>query len=116
MAQFPTMCDAQLEILLRDTLNEEASEANMMADSPEPMKLALSCKLTLDDVQEYVQLLHSGNMEKSGVDANSQPIWVDGLAKEVGAHNLMMLNLQQKLETIEWQFQALESLNGSSTS
>mmetsp|Transcript_34603 Transcript_34603/g.62714 ORF Transcript_34603/g.62714 Transcript_34603/m.62714 type:complete len:749 (+) Transcript_34603:71-2317(+) len=113
LAKFPTMCDAQVDLLFNDTLNEEASEANMTADSPVPMKLALSCKLALDDVQEYVQLLHGGNMEESGVEAQSTPVWVDGLAKEVGAQNLMLLNLQQKLESIEWQFQALEALNGA---
>jgi hypothetical protein len=113
LAAFPTMCDAQLNALMNDCYIQVEIDHNTIAKGTEPYKMAMSCKLLLDQVSENVRLLHTGTMETTGLEQTPGSAWVEGLADEMSMQNQMMLSLQWKLQQIEWQWKAIESVHGS---
>jgi len=113
LAAFPTMCDAQLNALMEECYTQVEIDHHSIAAGTEPYKMAMSCKLLLDQVSENVKLLHTGTMETTGLEQTPGSKWVEGLADEMSMQNQMMLSLQWKLQQIEWQWKAIESVHGS---
>lgn len=112
---FPTMCDEQLDRLIHSCKFQEELDTIEIAEGPGSMKMAMSCKLAMDKVQESVKQLHEGSVATTGLQSIPNSKWVEALAKEMSAQNHMMLNLQFKLQQLGLQWKAVEELHGKGT-
>ncbi|CAK8985407.1 [F-actin]-monooxygenase MICAL2 (Molecule interacting with CasL protein 2) (MICAL-2) (mMical2) [Durusdinium trenchii] len=106
LARFPKMCKEQMHILMEACYFQVSMDDLAAADGQRAMKMALSCKMAIDQVTDTVKALHDGTDETGGPDHPGSG-WVKKLADEMAEQNHLMMKLQSKLMLVEKQWQAL---------
>jgi len=106
LATFPNICKEQLHILMEACLFQVSMDDMAAADAQRAMKMALSCKLAIDQVTSTVKALHEGTIETGGDDKPGS-VWVKKLADEMAEQNHLMMKLQSKLKLVEKQWEVI---------
>lgn len=106
LATFPNMCKEQLHILMEACYFQVSMDDMAAADGQRAMKMALSCKLAIDQVATTVKALHEGTIETGGDDKPGSE-WVKKLAGEMAEQNHLMMKLQSKLKMVEKQWEII---------
>lgn len=105
--KFPSMCNEQLKVLFQECHFQVQMDDQAASQSKRCMKMALSCKLALDQVTDTVKALHSGTIETGGQDGPASD-WVQKVADEVAEQNHYMSTLRKRLETVQKQWEAIK--------
>lgn len=95
LATFPNMCKEQLHILMEACYFQVSMDDMAAADGQRAMKMALSCKLAIDQVATTVKALHEGTIETGGDDKPGSE-WVKKLAGEMAEQNHLMISSWKK--------------------
>eukprot|EP00927_Polykrikos_kofoidii_P028212 TRINITY_DN24667_c0_g1_i1.p1 TRINITY_DN24667_c0_g1~~TRINITY_DN24667_c0_g1_i1.p1 ORF type:complete len:805 (+),score=133.27 TRINITY_DN24667_c0_g1_i1:158-2572(+) len=117
LSQFPSMCDAQLKMIIAACDKESEQVGN--ADTHDSVRITMGAKLCVSAVDAELQELQKELLQfEDPVERPFQPPtkdrgWQQEISERMAVNNHHMLSLQWQLQQLQWQLSTVESLNGA---
>jgi len=109
-----TLCDVQLEQLLRAYRYHNEQVYNNSEEMKEWLKMIMVIKVMMDNIHDDLDRLHQGKDEAiAALVAENHSDWLSAISKEMAIQNHFMLSMQWQLHQVQWQWQAIEAVHGS---
>lgn len=112
-AQYPNMCKAQMRMIIKHCkVQNDLDNGIDGVGKMEWQKMLMAEKLLMDKINECLNELNTGLSEESEIPAE-QHGWLGGIAKDMAAQNHLMLQMQWRLQQLEWQWEAAKVMHGA---